>query len=99
VKFKLNENLPVELAAELRAMGHATVAGEGLCGEMGLAVVEAASMADRILLTLDKRIADVRSQRRGGVVLSRLDSAGRRASFRSSASGFPGSHRWTSQVG
>jgi len=81
VRFKLDENLPVELAAELRAIGHDTdtVAGEGLCGEADPAVVEAAPIADRILLTLDKGIADVRSQRRAGVVLFRPDSAGRRA--------------------
>jgi len=80
VRFKLDENLPVELAAELRAMGHDTdtVADERLCGEPDPAVVEAASIADRILLTLDKGIADVRSQWRAGVVLSRADSAGRR---------------------
>ena len=35
MRFKLDENLPVELAAELRAMGHDTdtVADERLCGE------------------------------------------------------------------
>jgi predicted nuclease of predicted toxin-antitoxin system len=62
-------------------MGHDsdTVADEGLCGEADPAIVEAASIADRILLTLDKGIADVRSQRRTGVVLFRPDTAGRRA--------------------
>lgn len=81
MRLKLDENLPLELAAELRAMGHDTdtVADEGLCGEADPAVVEAASIADRILLTLDKGIADVRSQRRAAVVLFRPDSAGRRA--------------------
>lgn len=81
MKFKLDENLPIELAAELRAMGHDTdtVADEGLCGEPDPAVAEAASVADRILLTLDKGIADVRSQPRAGVVLFRPDSTGRRA--------------------
>jgi predicted nuclease of predicted toxin-antitoxin system len=81
VRFKLDENLPVELAPEFRAMGHDTdtVADEGLCGEPDPAVVEAASAAHRILLTLDKGIADVRDQRHAGVVLFRPDSAGRRA--------------------
>jgi predicted nuclease of predicted toxin-antitoxin system len=78
VRFKLDENLPVELAAELRAMGHDadTVADEGLCGKADPAVVEAATIADRILLTLDNGIADVRRERRTGVVLFRPDSAG-----------------------
>jgi predicted nuclease of predicted toxin-antitoxin system len=81
VRFKLDENLPAELAPELRAMGHDTdtVADEGLCGEPDPTVVEAASTARRILLTLDKGIADVRDQRHAGVVLFRPDSAGRRA--------------------
>ena len=81
MRLKLDENLPVELAAELRAMGHDadTVPDEGLCGEADPAIVEAASFADRILLTLDKGIADVRSQPGAGVVLFRPDSAGRRA--------------------
>ena len=81
MRFKLDENLPVELAAELRAMGHDTdtVADEGLCGEPDQGVVEAASAANRILLTLDKGIADARSRWHAGVVLFRPDSAGRRA--------------------
>ena len=62
-------------------MGHDTdtVADEGLCGEADPAVVGAAATADRVLLTLDKGIADIRSQRRAAVVLFRPDSAGRRA--------------------
>jgi uncharacterized protein with PIN domain len=81
VRFKLDENLPVELAAELRGMGHDadTVADEGLCGAADPVVVEAASNGGRILLTLDKGIADVRSQLRAGAVLFRPDSAGHRA--------------------
>ena len=56
MRVKLDENLPVELASELRAMGARcdTVADEGLCGEADPIVVEAASNANRILLTLDK---------------------------------------------
>ena len=76
MRFKLDENLPVELAAELRTMGYDTdtVADEGLCGEADPAIVEAATVGDRILLTLDKGIADVRSRRGAGVVLFRPDS-------------------------
>jgi hypothetical protein len=41
-EVKLDENLPAELAPELRAMGHDTdtVADGGLCGEADPAVVE-----------------------------------------------------------
>ncbi len=65
-------------------MGHDTdtVADEGLCGEPDPTIVEAAATADRILLTLDKGIADVRGERLGAIVLFRPDSAGRRAVFR-----------------
>jgi predicted nuclease of predicted toxin-antitoxin system len=92
VKFKLDENLPVELAAELRAMGYDadTVADERLCGAADPVVVEAAAIADRVLLTLDKGIADVRGQRRTAVVLFRPDSAGRGAVLALSVSAFPG---------
>jgi predicted nuclease of predicted toxin-antitoxin system len=43
VKFKLDENLPVELGADFSGLGHDTdtVFGEGLRGEEDLAIVEA----------------------------------------------------------
>lgn len=82
--FKVDENLPVELAEDLRGLGHGcdTVVGEGLCGAPDPVVVEAARAEGRVLLTLDKGIADiVRYPVHGhaGVVLFRPDSAGRRA--------------------
>jgi predicted nuclease of predicted toxin-antitoxin system len=81
VNFKLDENLPVELAADLRGMGHDTdtVASEGLRGAADWTVVKAASDADRILLTLDKGIADARREGHAGVVLFRPPSSGRGA--------------------
>jgi hypothetical protein len=71
--FKIDENLPTELADDLRQPGHDadTVLGEGLRGAKDPAVVEAARASDRILFTLDKGIA--------GVVLFRPDTSGRRA--------------------
>jgi predicted nuclease of predicted toxin-antitoxin system len=59
VKFKIDENLPVELARELRLPGHDadTVADEGLIGACDAVVVEAAFREGRILMTLDKGIA------------------------------------------
>ena len=59
MKFKLDENLPVELAADLRGMGYDvdTVNDEGLRGAADPAVVNAALAAGRILFTLDKGIA------------------------------------------
>lgn len=56
MKFKLDENLPLELVTDLRDLGHDgdTVIDEGLRGVADPAVVQAAFACDRILLTLDK---------------------------------------------
>lgn len=84
MKFKLDENLPTELAADLRALGHdaETVLDEGLRGAADATLVRAAAAEARILLTLDKGIANLLqypSHEHGGVVLFRPDSSGRRA--------------------
>ena len=56
MKFKLDENLPLELVMDLRRLGHDadTVTDEGLRGAADPVVVDAAFAADRILFTLDK---------------------------------------------
>ena len=53
MKFKLDENLPAELAPDLRGMGYDvdTVGDVGLRGAADPAVVNAAFAADRILFT------------------------------------------------
>lgn len=84
MKFKLDENLPVELVADLRGLGHDadTVAGEGLGGAEDPAVVDAALAADRILMTLDKGIANLQRypvHQHAGVVLFRPGTSGRGA--------------------
>lgn len=84
MRFKLDENLPVELAAELRSLGHDTdtVADEGLCGASDPAVVNATFAASRILLTLDKGIGNLQTYpvpHDAGIVLFRPDASGRRA--------------------
>ena len=62
MNFKIDENLPTELADDLRQLAHDadTVLGEGLRGAKDPAVVEAARASDRILFTPDKGIANVR---------------------------------------
>jgi len=76
VKFKLDENLPVELASDLRGMGYDvdTVNDEGLQGAADPTVVNAAFSADRILFTLDKGIANLQRypvhQHAGGAVIA-----------------------------
>jgi predicted nuclease of predicted toxin-antitoxin system len=54
VKFKLDENLPIELVTDLRGLGHDadTVTDEGFRGAADPSVVDAAFAADRILFTL-----------------------------------------------
>ena len=84
MKFKLDENLPVELVTDLRALGHDadTVTGEGLRGAADPAVVDAALAADRILFTLDKGIANLQRypiHQHAGVVSFRPDTSGRGA--------------------
>lgn len=84
MNFKTDENLPTELADDLRELGHDadTVLGEGLCGAEDPAVVEVARASDRILFTLDNGIANVRrfpASEHAGVVLFRPDTSGRRA--------------------
>ena len=61
MKFKVDENLPVELASELESLGQDadTVEDEGLCGKPDSGVVASARAEDRIIITLDKGIADV----------------------------------------
>ena len=84
MRFKLDENLPVELVTDLRGLGHDAdkVIDEGLRGATDPAVLDAAFVADRILFTLDKGIANVQRypiHQHAGVVLFRPDTSGRGA--------------------
>jgi predicted nuclease of predicted toxin-antitoxin system len=84
VKFKLDENLPVDLVTDLRGLGQdaGTVIEEGLCGAADPVVMDAAFAADRILFTLDKGMANIQRypiRQHAGVVLFRPDTSGRKA--------------------
>ena len=86
MKFKLDENLPAELAIDLQLLGHDadTVLDENLGGAPDPKVLGAAATAGRILLTLDKGIANLQRYplwQHSGVVLFRPDTLGRRAVF------------------
>ena len=63
MKFKVDENLPAEIRDDLRDMGHDAhlVSDEGLTGAPDEVLLEHVRREKRILLTLDKGIADVRS--------------------------------------
>ena len=84
MKFKLDENLPAELATDLRNLGHDadTVIDESLAGAADPVIVQAARATGRILFTLDKGIANLRRypvSEHAGVVLFRPGTLGRRA--------------------
>jgi predicted nuclease of predicted toxin-antitoxin system len=77
VKFKLDENMPADLAALLRQEGHdvADVPGEGLSGEDDPPVLGAATTEGRVLMTFDLDFADVRHYppgSHGGIIVFRL---------------------------
>jgi len=84
MRFKIDENLPQEIADDLIKLGYEadTVSAEGLSGAEDSAVVAAAKAAGRILLTLDKGIASLHRypiNQHEGIVLFRPDSWGKRA--------------------
>jgi predicted nuclease of predicted toxin-antitoxin system len=82
MKFKLDENLPLEIAVTFQDSGHEvdTVQSEGLVGAPDVEILDHARAEDRILLTLDKGIADVRlfpPSEYPGIVLFRPATSGR----------------------
>ena len=62
MRFKLDENLAIELLDDLGAAGHEAdgLRNEGLIGAQDDAVLDLALRENRVLLTLDKGIADIR---------------------------------------
>jgi predicted nuclease of predicted toxin-antitoxin system len=77
VKFKLDENLPASSARLLAKSGHDvdTVAAEGLTGAADPDVVAAAAAEERVLITLDRGLGDLRAYPPGshaGIVVLRL---------------------------
>jgi predicted nuclease of predicted toxin-antitoxin system len=63
VRFKVDENLPVEVADLLRDAGHDadTVSDEGLCGAADPDLGTLVRREGRALITLDVGFADIRS--------------------------------------
>ncbi|MGD0569856.1 MAG: DUF5615 family PIN-like protein [Candidatus Sulfotelmatobacter sp.] len=103
MRFKLDENLPRELADDLVRLGHNTdtVHGEGLTGAEDTAVVHAARSSGRILMTLDKGIASLLQypvNEHGGIVLFRPDASGRNRFYLSSAHGLGTCWKWNCQA-
>ncbi len=78
MRFKLDENLPADLADHLREAGHdvADVVEEGLGGQDDPLVFNAAKKERRTLLTFDLDFADIRRYPPGthhGIVVFRLE--------------------------
>ena len=84
MRIKLDENLPADLVASLRSLGHdvESVNTEGLSGHPDPQVWSAAQSEDRILITQDIRFGDARMFTPGqhaGFVLVRLATPGLRS--------------------
>lgn len=84
MKFKIDENLPAELLSDFRAAGHEadTVWDEGLSGSPDPPILETVQREGRVLLTMDKGIADVRAyppEQYSGLILFRPHTTGRKA--------------------
>lgn len=83
MNIKLDENLPAELARNLKELGHEvhTVQDEGLVGKADRDIWEAAQRERRFLVTQDLDFSDSRRFLPGshsGILLVRLRSPGRR---------------------
>jgi predicted nuclease of predicted toxin-antitoxin system len=77
LKFKIDENLPVESALVLRTVGHdaVTLGEEGIQGRPDDSVAELCGREGRVLVTLDLDFSDIRSyppREHSGIVVFRL---------------------------
>lgn len=63
LSFKVDENLPEDVAVALREAGHdaTTVSGQGLPGAEDARLAEVVRREGRILITLDIDFADIRT--------------------------------------
>lgn len=63
MKFKIDENLPVEIAELLQLAHHdaVTVTNQGLNGEDNLDIIEVCIQEGRVLVTSDLDFADIRA--------------------------------------
>src|ERR1700733_16049109 len=87
MKFKLDENLPLEIGDTLRNAGHEidSVQSEGLTGSSDIKILQHVQIENQILFTMDKGIADIRlfpPSQYPGIVLFRPSTSGRGAVLR-----------------
>jgi predicted nuclease of predicted toxin-antitoxin system len=84
MKIKLDENLPVESKRDLAEAGHdvRTVHDQGLTGAADETLVPLLAAEGRLLVTMDKGIADIRRfppEKTAGLILLRPRQTGRLA--------------------
>src|SRR5437899_697916 len=84
MRFKVDENLPGEIATDLRAAGHEaeTAFDKGLAGAVDSVIIARVQSEGRAILTMDKGMADIRAYPPGqfaGIILLRPGSMGRSA--------------------
>lgn len=77
MKFKIDENLPVEIAEILRIAGHdaMTVFEERLVGEPDLQIIAVCLDEKRVLITVDMDFSDIRAyppETNTGLIVLRL---------------------------
>ena len=87
MKFKLDENLPLQIATSLKALGFDahSVDQEGLSGHSDQELWEAVQREERFLITQDLDFSDVRRFAPGnhhGILVIRLHSPSRRGLVR-----------------
>lgn len=63
MKFKIDENLPIEVAQLLQEAGHDvfTVHEQGMVGAKDLALAQVCQSENRAIVTLDTHFADIRT--------------------------------------
>jgi predicted nuclease of predicted toxin-antitoxin system len=84
MKIKIDENLPVEIADDLRALGHdaLTVVDQRMTGIDDEGLMARVEEESRVFLTMDKGIANIQAYSPGrfaGLILFRPSQAGRGA--------------------
>ncbi|MEA3350740.1 MAG: DUF5615 family PIN-like protein [Chloroflexota bacterium] len=77
MKFKIDENLPVEIAELLRSEGHnaSTVFEQDLVGSADLIIANTCKQEERVIVTLDLDFADIHAyppQRFLGIIVLRI---------------------------
>ena len=77
MKFKVDENLPIEVAQLLREAGHGvySVHEQGLVGAKDQILAEVCQSENRAMVTLDTHFADIRSyppENYSGLIVLRL---------------------------